>query len=200
MPNSDVLESRMTTWPNQCHQRAVVLNKDCWFNHKRLCDIITVTQLKLQHSRWATASGGLSPRERYRHHNNIEKEQASTTTSNKANLFIVCDATTRQTLWNSSEINERSECLFDFIININLSSTAICDGEERHWKQEKIISLTRCNPHELRLGTPLKFYLAPYFTLIKVINYSGMTLQRRAQQIHSTFKLSIALSKSMKSR
>ncbi|XP_055842459.1 uncharacterized protein LOC129909372 [Episyrphus balteatus] len=39
----------------------------------------------------------------------------------KTSLLIGCDANARHTLWGSSEINERGESLFDYIIENNLS-------------------------------------------------------------------------------
>ena len=45
----------------------------------------------------------------------------STITAKKTNLLIGWDANARHTLWGSSEINERGESFFDFIINSNLS-------------------------------------------------------------------------------
>ena len=45
----------------------------------------------------------------------------NTITPKKANLLIGCDANARHTLWGSSEINERGESFFDFIITSNLS-------------------------------------------------------------------------------
>lgn len=75
--------------------------------------------------------------------------------------------------------------------------------KEHHRQQEKIISLSECNPAGLRISPqiPLRFYLdigrfgLSYVTLIIAINFSGMSLLPRIRQIRSSFTLSKACSK-----
>lgn len=76
----------------------------------------------------------------------------TTTTSKRETVLAGCDANARHTLWGSSEVNDKGEQLFEFIINTNLelcnrgdTPTFTFPSSDRHAGWEDVLDITLTN-------------------------------------------------------